>query len=128
MGNLLLVTRTGQEIEKGSKLHATSGAVAGTVWRYEHIAERPDGAHHVHVSRCGGKLGRVHRELHPSVFGLEIKIHITFVKHTANVVRHVRSKIDDYLMAGAFALVPLALYEHFHWGETITAALGFVGK
>ncbi|MFE5369231.1 hypothetical protein [Streptomyces mirabilis] len=123
-----LVSRTtGEEINCGETLHMTSGPSAGRAWRFEHIAEKPDGKHHVHVSRCGGKLGRIHREYHPGVFGCEIKIDITWRMHVSNSARHMRSKIDDYLMAGAFALIPLALYEHFHWADKITTAFGIVG-
>ncbi|MEV7393935.1 hypothetical protein [Streptomyces sp. NPDC091215] len=39
------------------------------------------------------------------------------------MAHHVWTKLDDYLMAGVFALFPLALYEHFHWAEPIAAAL-----
>ena len=39
-----------------------------------------------------------------------------------------KTKIDDYLWAGAFALVPLAFFEHYHLAETITSALKFGGQ
>jgi hypothetical protein len=114
---------TGLEINCGEILHAQTGPTAGRAWRFEGIAERPIGAHHVHVSRSGGKLGRIHREYHPGVFGCEIKIDVTWRQRTKNRVQRMRTKIDDYLMAGAFALVPLALFEHFHLAEPIAAAL-----
>lgn len=119
----LISNVTGLEINCGDILHAQIGPTAGRAWRFEGIAERPDGVHHVHVSRSGWQFGRIRREYHPGVFGCEIKIDITWLQRTKNCAHRVRAKIDDYLMAGAFALVPLALFEHFHLAEPIAAAL-----
>lgn len=117
----LVSCATGEAIEQGCTLHATSGPQLGKAWRFEHIAERPDGAHHVHVTRSGGKLGRIHREFHPGVFGCEIKIDITWRQGVRHYAHHAWTKVDDYLMAGAFALVPLAFFEHFHWADRLCA-------
>ncbi|MFC4463982.1 hypothetical protein ACFPH6_05290 [Streptomyces xiangluensis] len=123
-----LVSRaTGQEITPGSTLHMQSGPTAGRAWRFEHIVERPDGHHHVHVTCSSGKLGRIPRQYHPDVFGCEITIDITWRQNFRNAVRHAWTRVDDYLLAGAFALIPLAFFEHYHWAETITSALGFGG-
>lgn len=119
-----LVSRTtGQEITPGSTLHTQSGPSAGRAWRFEHIVERPDGNHHVHVSCSSGKLGRIPRQYHPDVFGCEITIDITWRQNIRNAAHHAWTKVDDYLMAGVFALVPLAFFEHYHWAEPIAAAL-----
>ncbi|MFF1469121.1 hypothetical protein [Streptomyces mirabilis] len=123
-----LVSRTtGKTIKPGATLHALSGPYAGRVWKFQHIAERPDGNHKIHATASGGRMGRIHREFHPGVFGCEIKIDITWRRVTRNAVRHARTKIDDYLMAGVFALVPLAFFEHFHWADKITTAMGMFG-
>ncbi|MCX5605979.1 hypothetical protein OOK29_48560 [Streptomyces phaeochromogenes] len=123
-----LVSRaTGQEVTPGSTLHMQSGSAAGRAWRFEHIVERPDGNHHVHVTRLSGKLGRTPRQYHPDVFGCDITIEITWRQSVRNAAHHAWTKVDDYLLAGAFALVPLAFFEQYHLAETITSALGFGG-
>lgn len=111
----------------GSTLHMQSGSAAGRAWRFEHIVERPDGNHHVHVTRLSGKLGRTPRQYHPDVFGCDITIDITWRQSVRNAAHHAWTKVDDYLLAGAFALVPLAFFEQYHLAETITSALGFGG-
>ncbi|MFG1667625.1 hypothetical protein [Streptomyces sp. Y7] len=120
-----LVSRvSGKEIAPGSTLHMQSGSTAGRAWRFAHIVERPDGDHHVHVTGLGGKLGGAHRQYHPDVFGCEIALDATWRQNACNAVRHAWTKVDDYLLAGLFALVPLAFFEHYHWAEAITSALG----
>ncbi|WP_331740742.1 hypothetical protein OG613_47015 (plasmid) [Streptomyces sp. NBC_00015] len=124
----LISCATGREIEAGRKLYGQSGAAAGLAWRFERIAPRRNGVHHVHVSRPGGrKLGRIHREFHPSVFGCEITVEITWRRAVRHAAVHAWAKADDYLLAGVFALVPLAFFEHFHWAEAIVSALGMDG-
>lgn len=119
-----LVSRTtGKTVAPGSMLRVQSGPGAGRAWRFEHVHERGDGNHRVHVTRSGGRMGRIHREFHPGVFGCEIKIDITWRRVTRNAVHHARTKIDDYLMAGVFALVPLAFFEHFHMADTLCGLL-----
>ena len=124
-----LVSRvTGQEIPAGRTLHGQTGSAAGLAWRFEGIAQRPDGIHHVHVSRPGGKLGRIHREFHPSMFGCEITIEITWRRSVRNVAHRTWSKVDDYLLAGLFALLPLAFFEHYHWADAIVSSFGATGR
>lgn len=43
------------------------------------------------------------------------------------MVRHGWMRVDDWLMAGVFALVPLAFFERFHMAEHITNAMGMRG-
>ncbi|MFE9769809.1 hypothetical protein ACFYPC_35695 [Streptomyces sp. NPDC005808] len=123
-----LVSRvTGKEIKQGRTLHGQAGAATGLAWRFERISLHRDGVHHVHVSRPGGKLGRIHREFHPSVFGCEVTVEITWRLAVRHAATRTWSKVDDYLLAGVFALVPLAFFEHFHWAEAIVSALGLNG-
>lgn len=120
-----LVSRaSGKEVVPGSTLHMQSGPTVGRAWRFEYVVKRPDGDHHVHVTRLGGKLGGTPRQYHPRVFGCEIAQDITWRQSVRTGVRHAWTKVHDYLMAGMFALVPLAFFEHYHWAETITSALG----
>ena len=115
---------TGEEIPTGRILHVQTGATVGHAWKFEKIAERADGVHHVHVSRPGGRKGRIHREFHPSLFGCAITVEITWFKSVSHVAYRTWSKVDEYLLAGLFALVPLAFFEHYHWSEYIVAIFG----
>lgn len=121
---------SGRRVEPGCMIHIVSGPYLGQAWRYSHVRE-VEGAHRVHCTRrVSGKRGRVfngHREFHPSVFGLEVKIEISWQRHALNTTRHTLGKVDDYLLAGAFALLPLAFFEHYHMASKITETLSFGG-
>lgn len=125
----LINPTTGQIIEPGSKIHTVQGSHA---WRFERLRKVDHSTHHVHCSRlvkgARGRHFRGHREFHPSVFGLDVKIDITWSRHVVNTSKHVFSKIDDYLWAGAFAIIPLAFFEHYHMSGTIieTVTLGIL--
>lgn len=120
-----LVSRvTGKEIKQGRKLRGQAGAAAPHAWRFERINLHRDGIHRVHVSRPGGKLGRIHRAFHPSDFGCEVRVEITWRRSVRHAAWRTWSKVDDYLLAGLFALVPLAFFEHFHWADAIMSMLG----
>ncbi|MEU9291307.1 hypothetical protein AB0D57_43495 [Streptomyces sp. NPDC048275] len=72
-------------------------------------------------------MGRVHREFHPRMFDARVEIDVRWygdVRHTAH---HAWAKGGDYLLAGLFALVPLALFEQFHWAEKIAEVLTLGG-
>lgn len=66
-------------------------------------------------------MGRIHREFHPSALGCEIAVDITWRKSMGHAAYRTWSKVDDYLLAGIFALVPLAFFEHYHWSEFIVS-------
>jgi hypothetical protein len=118
-----LLAADGSDLHPGAMLHMLNGASAGPVWRYEHIAVHEHCEHHVHVTRSHPKFGRIHREYHPRVFGCTITLDITWRRRACNAVHHVWSRIDDYFMAGAVALVPLALYERYDWGAAISTII-----
>ena len=126
----LINPRTGQVIQPGTKIHTVHGS---DPWRYERLRKIDDTQHRVHVTRIvkgsRGRTFRGHREFHPSVFGLEVKIDITWERKAVCRTRHMISKIDDYLLAGVFAIIPLAFFEHFHWADDITSfvTLGMLG-
>lgn len=119
-----LINAQGQEIPAGARLHAVTGPQAGSVWTYSHTIEHPTDGHRVHVTRRH-RIGHVHREFHPGVFGLKVLVDITWKRHVLNVAHHTRQKFDDYLLAGIIALLPLAAFEHFHLSEKIVEALPF---
>ncbi|WP_328869617.1 hypothetical protein OHT76_05565 [Streptomyces sp. NBC_00287] len=123
----LVSCATGQEIAPGSTLRMESGRFVGIAWRFERIVERPDGSCLVHVTRLSAKLGRISQQYHPGAFGCEITTEIAWRQNIRAAVHHAWTKADDYLLAGVFALVPLAFFEQYHLGEAITSALGLGG-
>ncbi|MET8292200.1 hypothetical protein ABZV80_44965 [Streptomyces sp. NPDC005132] len=124
----LISRMTGEEIEQGRTLHGQEGAAAPHAWKFERIHLHSDGVHHIHVSRPGGRRGRIHRAFHPGDFGCEVRVEITWRRTVRHAVRRTWTKVDDYLLAGVFALVPLAFFEHFHWSDAIMSMLGMNHK
>lgn len=108
----------------GSRLVAVQGKEIGQQWRLSHVVEHPVDGHRVHVTRRHPRLGHVHREFHPGVFGLHVVIDVTWREHAINKAHHVRAKFDDYLLAGIVALLPLAIFEHYHVAEKLPEMLG----
>lgn len=120
----LVNTATGNPIEPGAMLHVTTGPRTGEAWRFEKITPHATDGHRVHCTRRHPRIGRIHREFHPGVFGARVMIDITWHRHVRNVVRHAWSKADDYLLAGTFALLPLAFFEHFGIGDRLIEMIG----
>lgn len=91
------------------------GPHKGTWWRLDELFH--DGTQH--MVRCSRKhrAGRVRRVFAPAVFGLTVHEELTRFKHAFNLVIHARRKVDDGIILGALALIPLALFEAFHGGE-----------
>lgn len=122
----LINPTTGQTIMPGTKIHTVPG---GEAWHFAKIVHHPSGEHRVHCTKIvkgsKGRHFRGHREFHPHAFGLEIKIDITWQRHVVNSGKHVFAKIDDYLWAGLFAIIPLAFFEHFHMADDITSVVTF---
>lgn len=127
----LINPTTGQIIPQGTKIHTVHG---NDPWRYERLRKIDETTHHVHCTRlvkgARGRTFRGHKEFHPSVFGLEVKIDISWQRHAVTTGKHVFAKIDDYMWAGMFAIIPLAFFEHFHWADDITSmvTLGMLGS
>ncbi|MDQ1033581.1 MULTISPECIES: hypothetical protein [Streptomyces] len=122
----LVNSETGAEIAQGALLHMASGPSAGQAWRFERLMPHPDG-HRVHVTRTHPRMGRVHREFHPRIFGAQVEIDVRWYREVGHAAHHAWAKGSDYLLAGLFALVPLALFEHFHWAGKIAEVLTLGG-
>ena len=114
-----LINAQDREIPQGARLRVAEGPDAGQTWVYSHVVEHPVDGHRVHVTRRHSRIGHVHREFHPRVFGLRVVVDITWRRHLLNKAHHVRSKFDDYLLAGVVALLPLAIFEHYHIAERL---------
>jgi len=110
-----LVTPDGEIILPGAMLHAVNGPHAGTHWRLERV-------HHngtYHVLRCSRlhRQMRVRMDLHPHVFGLSVLEITRWYRPRAQDLKACWHKIDDGLLMGALALIPLAAFEAFHGSE-----------
>lgn len=119
-----LINAHGEEIHQGSRVVAIQGRDVGQVWNFSHVVEHPIDGHRVHVTRRHPRMGHVHREFHPAIFGLHVVVDITWRRHLVNKAHHVRAKFDDYLLAGIIALFPLAIFEHYHLAERLPELLG----
>lgn len=119
-----LINAQGAEVHQGSRLRAIQGKETGQLWTYSHTIEHEVDGHRVHVTRRHSRLGHVHREFHPGVFGLHVIVDLTWKRHLVNRVHHVRTKFDDYLLAGVVALFPLALFEQLHVAERVGEVIG----
>jgi hypothetical protein len=112
--SVLLVTSEGELVSPGRILTATAGPYRGRRLRFvdiHHDAERIV-CHLLHPSVRHARV-----ILHPSHFGLELRRELTRMARTFNRLHHTWQHVDEWLWAGAFALVPLAIFEAFHGGE-----------
>lgn len=114
-----LINAQDEEVRPGARLVALQGKETGQLWRYSHVVEHATDGHRIHVVRRHPRLGHVHREFHPALFGLKVVVDITWQRHVINKAHDVRCKVDDYLLAGVIALVPLAVFEHYQVSERL---------
>lgn len=122
---MILRTEDGVEIRPGQTVHAVRGAYKGRRFRFVEIH---DDGERIHVTLLHPHPFRHARQvLHPSAFGLHIHQPLSRAQHVLNGLHHTWQRIDEWLLAGLVALLPLAFFEHFHWAETITQWLGFGG-
>jgi len=128
----LISLTTGEIVSAGSVLHIVSGPNTGRAYRFERVYCHTDGTPRVHVTRTAPGRGchfRAHFHLAPERFGCKLEEEITRGRHAFNTCRHVVGKVDDYLLAGLFAVIPLAVFENFHLADDITSVitLGMLG-
>ncbi len=119
-----LINAQDVEIPTGARIRVVEGRETGQLWQYSHVVEHPVDGHRVHVTRRHPRVGHVHREFHPRVFGLHVVVDITWKRRVANATHHAFSKFDDYLLAGLVALVPLAFFEHYKLAERLPEIFG----
>lgn len=112
----LLLAATGQLVTPGRMIQATTGTHAGSWWRLEgHLHNGRE-----HVVRVCRRVGRLmQRAAFPlQVFGLALREFDHWWKddprHTAMRMLH---KLDEYLLAGLFALIPLGVFEGYNGAE-----------
>lgn len=111
----ITLASTGVAVVPGRMIQAITGPYAGSWWRLDDV-QKADGCHVAHVSRSH-RVGR-HRMICPAeIFGLVVQDVVAWYRHAINVLHDVRRKVDDGLILGILALVPLAIFEAFHGGE-----------
>jgi hypothetical protein len=110
-----LVTDTGETVRSGTVLIAVVGPHTGRRFRFVDIHESGERVlvRHAHGHTFRNALA----VLHPSVFACEIHQELTRLRRTLNLCHHTWQKVDEGLVMGALALVPLALFEAYGGGE-----------
>lgn len=122
----LVSVATGEIVSVGRHVKAVEGPHAGTWWRISELFH--DGTQHmVRATHRHTHVGRVPRTFRPDTFGLRVHEEISHVRHAVNTLHHTWQKLDEWLLAGVIALLPLAFFEQYHLAETITSTLGLGG-
>lgn len=111
-----LVTAEGTVIVLG-RHHAlaTQGRHTGTWWRIDDLFH--DGRDHMVRASQKHAVGRVHRTFPPAVFGLTVQEELSRMRAALNRLHHVRQSVDEGLIMGTLALLPLAVFEAYHGAE-----------
>lgn len=117
----LTIASTGQVLTPGCRIQAVSGTLAGSWWRLDAVSH--NGREYVvHVRRAVGRL--VQRAAFPlHMFGLAYDEMVAWWRDPRHTVRVICHKVDEWLMAGLFALIPLALFEGYHVPERVSELL-----
>jgi hypothetical protein len=118
---ITLVNAEGVIIEHLSMVHICTGPNIGKAYRYEKIVIAGHRTFRVKITRksIAGHFRSV-EWVHPSDIGCDVQIPLTFCERFKLVCVHAWSKIDDWFMAGVIALIPLAVFEHYHLATKIT--------
>lgn len=124
---LSLVNSEGQVVAFGAIVHVTNGPTLGRAYRFEGIVTVSirSRSHHGHTHRVKASRKASHGHfraieiLAPEALGCAVHVPMTRCERMRLTCCHWLTKIDDYMWAGAFALIPLALFEHFHMSGKI---------
>lgn len=118
-----LINTEGEVLSEGCIVHVVTGASIGRAYRYEGVYAYGK-THRIKVTRKAthGQFRSV-EWLHPTQVGCKVHCPRTRKQRCVDVVAHTWSKIDDWFMAGLVALIPLAMFEHFHLASKITEVI-----
>lgn len=109
---------TGKVVPLGTMLHTAHPSARPGTWRLERHVPRGDD-HALHVSRSHPRMGRIHKEFHPTVFGLIVELDIRWYRDIRHTCHRIWIKCGDGVVLGFLALPALGLFEHFHWSESM---------
>ncbi|AGP58329.1 MULTISPECIES: hypothetical protein [Streptomyces] len=121
----LINDATASVVEPGSMIHMVSGPTAGQVWRFERVIDHATDGHRVHVTRPHPKLGRIHREYHPRLFGCSVAIDVHWYADKHRLLRglYVVASQTVLLTLGGIIAWLVAEYGNAEWAGLL-AALG----
>lgn len=123
-----LVNAESQIVAYGCTVHVIMGPNVGRAYRYEGVIVYGK----THRVKCTRKAVHGHFRsvewYHPNALGCTVYTRLTLRQHVKSSCVSIFHKIDDWLMAGLFALIPLAAFEHFHLATKITeiVSLGMI--
>lgn len=123
--SVLLMTMAGQAIAPGSMITAVRGPHQGRHFRFVDVHD--DGEQLVVHHMYPHPFRHARAVVHPHVFGLQLKEELTRLGHALNVTHHVWQRIDEWLLAGAFALIPLGIVEP-EIGHRLLTLIGMGGE
>lgn len=109
-------TDTQCEVEPGTMLHMISGPSAGQAWRLEKVATKNDGDHHLHVSRSLPKLGRVHREFHPRLFGCAVVVDVKIYADVQRLKRLATFVVQQFILLFIGGVVAYLIADYMSHG------------
>jgi hypothetical protein len=85
----LMHTETGKFIDPGTTIHLTPEASTAQAWRFEKVIPHPDG-HKIQCTRSHSKMGRIHREFSPHLFGCQVVIDVKFYADRTRMMQSLR--------------------------------------
>lgn len=125
-----LINSEGVIIAQGSIVHVVAGPNLGRAYRFESIL--PYGKRGTYRVRVSRKSVHAHFRsvefLPPNALGCKVERPLTRRERMWSACCTVWAKVDDWFWAGTFALIPLAVFEHFHLATKITevVSLGMI--
>lgn len=123
-----LINAESVTVTYGCTVHVVMGPNIGRAYRYEGVIVYG----RTHRVKCTRKAVHGHFRsvewYHPTALGCTVYTPLTRRQHVKAACTTVAHKVDDYILAGLFALLPLAAFEHFHLATKITeiVSLGMI--
>jgi len=106
---MYLATTSGDTVPVGAMLRAVVGPWQGRTFRFSGV--HSDGQR-IHVClMTAHPFAHARMVLHPSVFRCEMQREVGRAQHVINMAWHCWQKIDEWLLAGVFALLPLSMVD-----------------
>ena len=120
----LMHIESGRTIDPGTTIHMSAGTSAGKAWRYEKITPYEDG-HKIHCTRSHPKLGRMHREFTPSLFGCTVVVDVAFYADRTRMLNALRKLAVSGVGAVVAAIIAWVVAEYGN--SNLQSVLALVG-